>query len=217
VDPVLEGDVLTITSDNIASGITNLAFQMPANPSQTLISVNFHSVSEMAKVNTVGLAEFSSFAPVPGHVLNACQIQVAPLPTAAGLTYLADVGLSVGTNYTGNGGDLHVLQWNGANWSSPSFAFNPANDEVWVAGLTNLSAFVVAQLSPPPLSIQAGSNGWSFQFVPFANLFYALLRSTNLVDWTPVAAVTPANAQTVALQDPAPPVHQAFYRLVVNP
>jgi hypothetical protein len=86
-----------------------------------------------------------------------------------------------------------------------------------VAGLTNLSAFVVAQLSAPPLHIQAGGNGFNFQFTPFANVSYTLQRSTDLLTWTPITTITPASEQTVTLQDPAPPASQAFYRLVVNP
>jgi hypothetical protein len=133
------------------------------------------------------------------------------------VAFLADVGLSVGDNYTGNGGDLRVLQWNGTSWSSPAFSFNAANNEVWVAGLTNLSAFVVARLSAPPLSIQTGAHGFNLQFTPFANLSYTLQRSTNLVTWTPLTTVTPSSEQPLTLQDPAPPANQAFYRLLVNP
>jgi hypothetical protein len=217
VNPVVEGDALAITSDNIASGLTNLVFQRAANTSQTLLSVNFHSVSEMAKVSTVGLGEFSSFAPIPGNVLNACQITLAPVSGGAGLTFLVDVGLSVGTNYTGNGDDLRVLQWSGTNWSSPSFTVDAANNQVWVAGLTNTSAFVVAQLSPPPLGIQARGHQFNFQFTPFANLTYTLQRSTDFAHWTPVTTVTPPSEQPVTLQDPSPPAGHAFYRLLVNP
>jgi hypothetical protein len=217
VNPVVEGDVLSITPGDVTSGMTNLVFQMPADTSQTLISLNFHSVGDTAKVSTVGLSDFSSFAPVPGTVLNACQVTARALSGAAGVAFLADVGLSVGDNYTGNGGDLRVLQWNGTSWSSPAFSFNAANNEVWVAGLTNLSAFVVARLSAPPLSIQTGAHGFNLQFTPFANLSYTLQRSTNLVTWTPLTTVTPSSEQPLTLQDPAPPANQAFYRLLVNP
>ena len=217
VNPAVEGDALSMTPDDIASGITNLVFQLPADTSKTLISINFDSVSDMARISTVGLSDFSSFAPVPGNVLNACQITVAPGPGGLGLDFLADVGLSAGSNYTGDGSDLRVLQWNGASWSSLAFTFNAANGQAWVAGLTNLSAFVVARLSAPPISIQAGTNGWNFPFTPFANVSYTLQRSTDLATWTPVGTVTPTDEQSVTLQDSAPPAKQAFYRLQMKP
>src|SRR5208283_52835 len=74
VDPVVVGDALPITPDNLASGITNLAFQNPADSSQTLISLNFHSVSGITRVSAVQLSEFSSFAPVPGVLSSAYQV-----------------------------------------------------------------------------------------------------------------------------------------------
>jgi hypothetical protein len=217
VDPIVEGDALFISADDLTSGVTNLVFQLPDDTSQTLISLDFHSVSGSARVSTVGLSDFSSFAPVPGTVLDACQITATAVPGDTNVAISADVGLSAGSNYTGNGGDLHVLQWNGTSWSSPAFSFNATNHEVWVAALTNLSAFVVARLSPPPLQIQTGAQGWSFQFTPFANLSYELERSPDLVNWTAVTTVTPASAQPVTLQDPSPPPSQGFYRLLVNP
>jgi hypothetical protein len=217
VNPIMEGDALSITPADIASGMTNLVFQVPENTSQTVISVNFQSVSGMAKVSTVGLSEFSSFAPVPGTVLNACQITVSPGSGVTNLAFLAEVGLSAGVNYTGDGGDLRVLQWSGASWSAPAFSFSAANNQVSVAGLTNLSAFVVARISAPLLSIQAGVNGRHFQFTPFANVSYTLQRSTDLLNWTSILTNTPASEQPVTLQDPAPPASQAFYRLVLNP
>jgi hypothetical protein len=217
VDPVVVGDALSITPDNLASGITNLVFQAPYNTGQSLISINFDSVSQLAKVSTVGLSEFSSFALVPGVVASAYQIKVAAVPETNGVAYQADIGLSVGTNYTGNGDDLCVLQWNGTNWCSPPFSFNAANQEVFVAGLTNLSAFVVTQLPRPELSIQASTPGNNFQFTPSLYLTYILERSLDLVTWSPVCTNTPANTQHVTLQDPAQPPSRAFYRLQVHP
>jgi hypothetical protein len=217
VNPAVEGDGLSMTPDDIALGLTNLVFQRPDDTSQTLIAVNFHSVTAAARISTVGLSDFSPFAPVPGTVRQACGITVRPILGATNVSYLADVGLSVGENYTGNGSDLRVLQWNGTNWIAPAFSFDPANNEVWVAGLTNLSAFVVAQLSAPTLSMQASAEGFHIQFTPFANLSYTLQRSLDLVTWTLVTKVTPASEQVLTLQDAAPPSSQAFYRLQVNP
>jgi len=49
------------------------------------------------------------------------------------------------------------------------------------------------------------------------DLTYILERSLDLVNWTPVSTSTPANTQTVTLQDPAQPASQAFYRLAIHP
>jgi hypothetical protein len=216
VNPAVEGDALSITPGNIASGITNLVFQKPDDTSQTLISVSFASVSEMAKVSTVALSDFSSFAPVPGSPSSACQITVAPVSGTTPVTFAANVALSIGDNYTGDGSDLRLLQWNGASWNLLAFTFNATGNQACVAGLTNLSAFVVSRLSPQ-LSLQAGTNGFNIPLTPFANVTYTLQRSCDLVTWTPVSTITPTSEQPVTLQDPDPPVNQAFYRLQVIP
>jgi hypothetical protein len=170
----------------------------------------------MAKVSTVALSDFSSFTSVPGSVSSAFQITVAPLSGTTPVALVANVALSAGDNYNGNGSDLRVLQWNGAGWTTQAFTFDAASNQVKVAGLTNLSAFVISRLSPP-LTIQAGVNGFNFQFTPFANVSYTLQRSTDLVIWTPVITNTPASEQPVTLQDASPPDGQAFYRLFVKP
>jgi hypothetical protein len=217
VDPPLEGDALTIAPEDISAGVTNLVFQSPANSSQSLLSLNFHSVSDVTKVSAAALSEFSSFAPVPGNVLNACQLTGKSVSAGSNVTLIADAGLSAGSNYTGNGSDLRVLQWNGASWNSPAFIFDSTNNQAWVFGATNLSAFVLAQLSGPNLSYQVGANGLTFQLTLFANVFYTLERSTDLLAWYSITTVKSAVVQNIILADPAPPPTQAFYRLLVNP
>lgn len=216
VNPVVVGDVLSITPNNIVSGMTNLAFQKPADSSQNLISLNFDSVSDVAKVSTVSLSEFSALAPVIGNVSSAYQITLKPVSGTDAINYVADIGLRAGENYTGNGGDLRVYQWSETNWVSQPFAFNPSNNEVLVAGVTNFSAFVVSQIVPPQLNIQAITSGFAFQFVPVANCTNILERSTDLVTWTPMSTNTPASAQPVTAQDTHAPNDKAFYRVRLN-
>ena len=79
MNPVAVGDALSISPANLVSGVTNLDFQNPANLSQTLISLNFDSVSTNARVSTVSLREFSAFAPVVGNVSSAYQLQSRPV------------------------------------------------------------------------------------------------------------------------------------------
>jgi hypothetical protein len=213
VNPAAVGDALAISPDNLVSGITNLAFQNPANWNQTLISINFDFVSDFAKISTVSLSQFSAFAPVVGRVSSAYQIQSRPVTGAGPVTFQADVGLRAGGNYVGNGSDLRVYQWNGTNWTSQPFIFNPANNEVLVVGVTNFSAFVVSQIIPPQLNTQTLTNGFAFQFTPVPNCSHVLERSTDFVTWIPIATNMPASTQPITLQDTHAPADKAFYRL----
>jgi hypothetical protein len=213
VNPAVVGDELSITPDNLACGITNLAFQKPADSSENLISVRFHSVSDAAKVGTVGLNDLSSLAPVIGKVSSAYQITLKPVAGDNAVTFCADVGLRAGDGYSGNGNDLRVFQWSGTNWTSRPFTFDSAGNEAVVAGVTNFSAFAVAQIIPPQLNIRPIGNGFGFQFTPVPNCAHVLERSTDLVRWTPIATNTPASSQSVTLQDAAAPADKAFYRL----
>jgi hypothetical protein len=216
VDPVVVGDALSITPDNLAAGITNLSFQEPDNSSNTLISLNFDSVSGTARISTISLSEFSSFAPVFGNASSGYQITAKPLTGSSTLIYSADVGLRAGDSYTGNGSDLRLYQWNGAGWTSQPFSFNAALNRVVLAGVTNFSALVVSQIVPPRLNVSPATNGLSFQFTPVPNCAHTLVRTFDFVNWTPVASVTPTDSQPVTLQDNAPPAGKAFYRLQVN-
>ena len=181
-----------------------------------MISLNFDSVSTNAKISTVSLHEFSSFAPVVGNVSSAYQLQARSLSDTNVVVLQADIGLRVGDNYSGNGGDLRVYQWNCTNWISQPFSFNPANNQVLVAGVTNFSAFVVSQIVPPSLSAQNFTNGFAFQFTPVANCPHVLERSTDLVNWTPIYTNTLPSAQPVTWQDTNAPAGKAFYRILLN-
>jgi hypothetical protein len=215
VNPAVVGDALSIAPDNIASGITNLDFQNPDDLSQTLISLNFDFISGVSKISTVSLNDFSSFAPVPGNVSSAYQITSKSMSGDA-VNFLADVGLRAGENYSGNGDDLHVFQWSGTNWTSQPFSFNPTNGKAVISSVTNFSAFVVSQIVSPRLSVGSVSGGFSFQFAPVPNCETVLERSTNLVNWNPIATNTPADLQPVTLQDTNAPADKAFYRLRLN-
>ncbi|MGO8676048.1 MAG: hypothetical protein ACLQVX_09275 [Limisphaerales bacterium] len=216
VNPVVVGDALLITPDNIASGVTNLLFQRPADSSRNLISISFDSVNDIAKVSTVGLSDFSPFAPVVGTVSSAYQITLQPLTGTNPVSYVADIGLRAGDNYAGNGNDLRVFEWSGTQWTSLPFSFNSTNNEVGVAGVTNVSAFAVSQIIPPRLNIQAVTNGFAFQLTPVPNCAETLQRSTDLVTWTPISTFTATNAQPLNLRDANAPAGKAFYRLLLN-
>ena len=217
VNPVAVGDALAISPDNLTAGITNLVFQNPDNSSQSQIFVSFESVNEAVRISTVSLNDFSSFAPVKGTVSSGYQIQALPVTGTSAVSLQANVGLRTVGNYSGTGNDLRVYQWENTNWISQEFIYNASNHEVFVAGVTNLSAFVVSQIDPPSLGIQPSVNGFSFQFTPVPNCPAILQRSTNLVTWTTVYSFTATNGQPVTLQDPNAPTGKAFYRVKLNP
>jgi hypothetical protein len=217
VDPAVVGDALSISPADMATGMTNLLFQNPARTSTNLVAVNFDSVSGIARVFTVGLNDFSSFAPVMGRVSSAYQVSVKPMPGGTAPTYVADIGLRAGDNYSGDGGDLRVYEWSGTNWALEPFSYDAGNNEVLVQGLTNLSAFVVSQLIPPQLSMQKSAKGFAFQFVPWTNCPSVLERSTNFVTWTQITTFTATNGQAMTLEDTNVPPGKSFYRLRLNP
>ena len=216
VNPVVVGDALSVAPDNLASGVATLHFQKPADTSQTLVSVAFDALSDLARVSTVGLTEFSAFAPISGTPSSAYQLAVKPVTGTNAVSFVADISLRAGENYAGSGDDLRVFEWSGTHWTSLPFVFNPTSHEVLLAGVTNVSAFVVSQFNPPGLAIQAVTNGVAFHFVPVPNCSETLERSTDLVTWTPVSSITTSNAQPLVLSDTNAPAGKAFYRLVLN-
>jgi len=217
VSPAVVGDALSIAPDNLASGITNLVFQNPAALGQNQISINFGSVNEIARISTVSLGECSSFAPVAGNVCGAYQIQARPMTGTNPVIFTANLALSAGASYSGNGSDLRVCQWNCTNWTLLPFVFNPAGNQVILTGVTNFSAFVISQIVPPRLSIQMLTNGFAIQFISVPNCLETLERSTNLVNWTPVGGSFSVGAAVSTVdQDFRAPAGKAFYRVTVS-
>jgi hypothetical protein len=218
VNPAVVGDALSITPSNILAGVTNLVFQDPANPGSNQICLGFASVSDLIQVSTVSLSDFSSFAPVAGYVSSAYQITASSLTSTNPVSVVANVALQAGANYHGNGGDLRVRHWTGTNWDSPAFTYNATNNQVLIPGVTNFSAFVVAQLVAPQVAIQPAvtPGGFNFQVTPLPNVSYTLERSTDLITWTSLMTITPTNSQPITLQDTNAPADKAFYRLQLN-
>jgi hypothetical protein len=129
------------------------------------------------------------------------------------VSFAADVSFGAGANYAGDGSDLRVFEWNGTNWNSLACTFDSIRAGAKVGGVTNFSAYVLAQFAVPTLSMNAAADAFTFEFKPVANCEQSLERSTNLVNWTAVTTITPTNSQSVVLQDNAAPTEHAFYRL----
>ncbi len=214
VRPMTIGDTLSIAPANITNTF-KLCFQKPGAENQTALSLNFSSVSDIAQVTTAQLDDTLALAALPGTSLTAVQVGVAPILGSNTIVFQADVALSVGANYSGNGHDLRVFAWTGTNWNSQAFTFT--NNSAVLAGLTNAQPLAIVQFAAPPLAApiapQLGTNGFVFQFTPVPNCSQTLERSTNLVDWTPVVTFTPTNALPMTLQDNNAPAGKAFYRM----
>ncbi|HEV2318468.1 MAG TPA: hypothetical protein VGV18_01875 [Verrucomicrobiae bacterium] len=215
-DPAVTGDALSIAPDDIAGGITNLFFQTPDNCAQNDVSIGFDYASGIARVSVVRLSDLAPFAPAEGVVGSAYQIQELPL-TSAPVMYAATVGLRAGNNYDGNGSDLRVFEWSGTHWVSQSFTYEATNNEVYVPGVTNFSAFVVSRIVPPTLGIRPATNGFTFTLAPAPNCPETLERSTDLETWTSIQTFTATNSQPITLEDSNAPGMKAFYRLKLNP
>jgi hypothetical protein len=215
VNTPVEGDALSISPVDLTHGVTNLSFQAPYDSSKTEIALGFSSLSQAARVSTVALSDFRSFAPAPGNIENACQMNVAPISGATPVSYAANAALAAG-NYLGDGSDLRVLAWGGTNWDSLAFSYNAASNQVCITGQTNLSAVVISQLSPE-MCIQSGASGVRINFTAFASVAYVLERSCDLLHWNAVNTNTATAIGPVTMQDPAPPSTAAFYRLHLFP
>lgn len=217
IRPMTIGDTITISPANLTNNTAQFFFQKPGAEDQNVLSLNFTNVSDIAQIKTARLDDSTVLGAVAGTPVNALQLNLAAILNTNAVAFYADLGLSAGANYHGNGSDLRVAQWTGTNWLAQSFVFNPANHHVIVAGVTNLSAFVVSQIIPPQLKIQSGPNGFAFQFTPVANCPQTLERSTDFLTWAPVMTFTPTNATPVTLTDANAPTDKAFYRVRVNP
>jgi hypothetical protein len=211
VRPMTIGDSLSIAPANITASAAKLCFQKPGAENQTLLSLNFTSVADIAQVTTARLDDPAALAALPGMSLEAVQASVSPILGTGPIAFQTDVALSPSGNYNGDGHDLRVFAWDGTNWNSRAFVFT--NNTAVLAGLTNLPPLVIAQFVAPPLALQAGANGFTFQLAPIANCSQTLERSTNLVNWTPVMTFTPTNSTPMTLEDSNAPMDKAFYRM----
>ena len=213
VRPMTIGDSLSITPENILSNTATLKFQKPGAENENVVTLAFTEVSNIALVFTTPLSDLSSFATLPGVALTAVQLALTPILAPPPALFTASLALTTGANYTGNGSDLLVAQSNGTNWNLRPFSYNAVNHQVSVAGVTNLSAFVVVQFSAPTLQLDLAGGNCNVSFTPVAGLLHALERSTNLANWMTLGSFTASNALSANITDNSAPIGKAFYRL----
>lgn len=216
VRPMVVGDSLSITPENVLSNTATLFFQKPGAVSENVVTLAFTGVSDIARVSAAPLTNWSAFAALPGTPRTAVELSLAPILGTAPVTFTADLALTTRTNYSGTGSDLLVFQSSGTNWTARSFTYHATNQHVRVIGVTNLSAFVVVQFTAPTLQLTANGANYNVGFVPVAGLTHTLERSTNLINWTALSAFAASNTLPVGIPDNAAPTAKAFYRLRLN-
>lgn len=216
VRPMVVGDSLSIAPGNILSSTATLCFQRPGSVSENSVTLAFTGVSDIAQVSTAPLTNWNAFAALPGTTRTAVQLSLAPILGTSPVTFTADLALSTGINYPGTGSDLLVFQSSGINWTARPFTYQATNQQVRVAGVTNLSAFVVVQFTAPTLQLTANGANYNVGFVPVASLTHTLERSTNLSHWAALSSFTASNSLPVVVTDNAAPAGKAFYRVRLN-
>ncbi len=123
VRPMRVGEALSITPDNVNEG-TSLFFQSESDATRTAILADFTSVSDLARLSTAALVDPSLLSSITGDILAAYELEVTKLIGEGGIAFAADLGLLPGLDYTGDGGDLSVLAWDGSAWQSLAFDFD---------------------------------------------------------------------------------------------
>ena len=216
VRPMVVGDTLSITPQNILSNTAALFFQKPGAENENLVTLTFADISDLAQVSTAPVTNWNTFAALPGPARTAVQLSLEPILGTTPVTFTADLALAAGANYIGSGSDLLVLQSNGTNWAALSFTYHATNQQVRITGITNLSAFVVVQFTAPTLQLTATGANRNIAFTPVATLMHTLERSTNLIHWAALSSFTASNSLPVVLTDDAAPADRAFYRVRLN-
>jgi hypothetical protein len=216
VRPMVIGDTLSLTPENIWSNTATLFFQKPGALHENIVTLAFTEVSDLAQITTAPLTNWNDFVALPGLVRTATQLSLEPILGDTPVTFTADLALGLGPNYAGSGGDLLVLQSSGTNWHPLPFTYHASNQQVCIGSVTNLSAFVVAQITAPKLHLTANSANCEINFTPAVGLLHTLERSTNLIHWSALGAFTASNSMPVMHTDQTAPVERAFYRVRLN-
>lgn len=213
VNPVVVGDALLITPDNLRVGQRDLSFQDPANRSQSQVGIHFEAINAAARISTIPVAEFSSLAPLPGTLLKASQVRAEAVFSGVPLTLAVDLNLGLGTGYTGDGGDLRAFAWVGSNWTLLPAVYQPTNHQLSVTGVTQLTTFAVAQVRPPKLSLVPAPGGYSVGLTPVPFWAHTLESSSDCRNWNPVTTIHPVDSHPVLVGDPSPVSGNRFYRV----
>ena len=210
VRPMVLGDSLTIAPANLTNGTATLRFQQPDNPGVNAVTLHFTVVDEVMRA---GAARWNPAPPLPGRLLTAVALDIAPVLSGVSGTFETDVELALAGRYSGSGADLDLLRWDGTNWARVAFTFDAPAGSVRVAGVAGGLSLAVIQIEPPSLQLTRHGSECEFEFTPVAGWRHTLERTTDFQAWGEVTSITPGNTQPVLLNDPASPSLRAFYRL----
>ncbi len=219
VRPMVLGDSLTVTPENLTNGSATLRFQRPTRPSETALTLSFTAVSKMARVATAPLPDTSALTPY-GRVLNGGGFAVAPLLGSNSVSFGANLRWAAGASYQGNGQDLAPLRQVGTDWENVAFSFEAASRSALVSGVTNSSTFALIQVLPPRITLAIGVDGLgeplaTVNFAALPGWTYTLERTVDFVHWNEVTSQTPLPAGWTALND-SETAGSAFYRVRMN-
>lgn len=213
VRPMMLGESLTVTPDNLTTGTATLFFQDPGNVANHAVQIHFHDVNQIALVTATPFQDSAALAALPNRLVESAAVTVAPMLGENPLKYVADLALHIGSRYAADGSDLDAYAWDGTNWTRLAFTYDPAARTVTLESVTRSIAFAVVQITAPALTINRDENGFAFTFTPMVGWTHTLERTTDFSTWSPLDTVTPDTAASITLRDDVPPADQAFYRL----
>jgi hypothetical protein len=151
--PVKLGDAMSVTEEMIDSGVIELDFVNAEDESQLMVQVVVASLSETdnaMEVQTASLTSLTDYADSSIGYLSAYKVASQfILDEESVANVAADLGLYVGSSYTGEGSDLVVLRWNGNSWdASSTISYDAETKRVTISTiLDNTSTFVITSRS----------------------------------------------------------------------
>lgn len=213
VRPMVVGDSLVVAPGNLRDGPARLMFLQPVPPAEPALSLEVHALDGVWRVSTAPLAANDRPSMPPGTVLNAVALTLDRLRGEGPDSFVADLELSVGRDYPGDGRDLEVWQRSGDGWSRAPFTYLADQRAVVLRGLAGLTDVLVVRPPPPRLEIIPIAEGFALRFTPRPGWQHTVERSTDLTRWSALVQFHPPDAGPISWSDPEPPPAGAFYRL----
>ncbi len=159
VRPAHLGEALSVTPAN-ATQNTPFYFQSPSYESHTSLAAHFSAISDLAKLSTAPVSDLLALSALSsGTLLTSYDLQIMPLIGTNDINFTANYQLSPGTNYSGNGSDLSLLQWDGTTWQTVEFAFDPPTTRLIVNDWSNPAAIFAIIQTTTQLAGDFNSDG----------------------------------------------------------
>ncbi len=212
VRPLLLGETLSISPENIASDFRTIHFQEPGNASLTSVRVDFRGLTDLAAVRAQRLdpATLTGLS----EVVEAIDLQIEPSRAGRSLALEVDVRIDLQGKYAGTGGDLTALIWDGTGPKTfTRLSFDPTAPVAILAGLTNATRVVIQRMATPTLTFERKAEGVEIRFTWNEGWTHTLERTTDFAQWIEIDRAQPTHGPVTAFTDPNPPAGQAFYRL----